>query len=284
MRKLASVLRLTRIEHSVMLVIAVVAAEILSGGLPSLPVLLLSLITPIFLSMSAFAVNDYFDVRVDAANGRRRPLVTGELKPADAVYITIITMALGMLGSLFLNIYCLAIALIFGSLSILYSYRLKAVPLVGNAYVAFSMAIPFIFGNYVVSRNLLVQTSLIFVLIFLSGLAREIDGTVRDFDGDAKRKARTLPRVIGIENSAYLAFALYIVAIAITLYMFLDVEPFAGNLVFGSLMLTSDVMVFYSGLIYVLLDSRNYDKVRNISLGGMGLALVCILISSLVYI
>ncbi len=282
MRKLVSIMKLTRIEHSIMLIIAVIAAEILAGGLPGLPVLLLSIITPVFLSMSAFAINDYFDIKVDRANRERRPLVTGELRPADAVYVTVIAMAIGIGGSIFLSVYCLVIAMIFAVLSLLYSYKLKELPLIGNAYVAFSMAIPFIFGNYVVSNTIYLPIILIFSLVFLSGLAREIDGSVRDFNGDIKRKAITLPKIIGRRNSAYLAFLLYGVAIALTLYLFLNVRPFEGNAVFAVLIAISDIMLLYSGTVYACLESRSYGKVRNISLAGMALALVGILISAVV--
>lgn len=283
MARLISVLRLTRIEHSIMLIIAVIAAELLAGGLPlpNISVLLLSVITPIFLSMSAFAINDYFDMRVDQENRRMRPLLTGELKPTDAIYVSVITMVIGILGSLFLGFYCLGIAVFFGALSILYSYRLKELPLIGNVCVALSMAIPFLFGNYVVSMILQPQIVLIFFLVFISGLAREIHGTVRDFGGDRKRKALTLPRLMGLKNSAYLGFGLYLIAIALTVYLFLGVPPFEGNLLFAALILVSDVMLFYSGLVYALMRSASYDRVRNVSLAGMALALVCILISAL---
>ncbi|EQD78308.1 UbiA prenyltransferase [mine drainage metagenome] len=69
MNKLVAVLKLTRIEHSVMLVIAVLAGElIVARHLPGAYVLLLSLIVPIFVSMGSFAINDYFDVEVDTLN------------------------------------------------------------------------------------------------------------------------------------------------------------------------------------------------------------------------
>ena len=112
-------------------------------------------------------------------------------------------------------------------------------------------------------------------------MAREIHGTVRDFGGDRKRKALTLPKLIGLRNSAYLGFALYLIAISLTAYLFLNVRPFKGNLIYAALILVSDIMLFYSGMIYALMRSGSYDRVRNVSLAGMALALVCILISAL---
>jgi geranylgeranylglycerol-phosphate geranylgeranyltransferase len=280
----ASILKLTRAEHSVMLIVALLSAEIISGGLPGLWTLVLSLATAVFLSMSAFAINDYFDIRVDRANKKNRPLVTGDLTPGMALFVAASCMLIGIAASIFINAYCIVIAVIFGVLSIMYSYRLKELPLLGNAYVAFAMAIPFIFGNYVVTPLVGAPILLIFSLVFLAGLAREMDGTVRDYSGDLRRRAVTLPRVIGARNTAFVGFVLYIMAIALSAYLFMHVRPFEGNLVYLGLIAISDIMLLYSGVVYALGMRKRYDTVRNVSLGGMALALLCILISALVYI
>ncbi len=284
MGKLGAILKLTRIEHSLLLIIAVVAAELIAGNkvLPTLGILILSIITPVFVSAGAFAINDYFDIEVDRANRKLRPLVSGDLKPSDAIWITGACMVIGIAASLLINIYCAEIAVVFAALSLLYSYKLKDSALIGNAYVAFAMAIPFIFGNYVVTSTANYSNLAIFTLIFIGGVAREIDGSIRDYAGDLKRHAKTLPRVIGIDASAYFAFLLYIIAIAISIYIFLSFPPFKSNLIYLGLILISDIMLFYSGMIYVLGKKKAYDFVRNLSLAGMGIALVCILISALI--
>lgn len=284
MEKVLSILKLTRFEHSILLIIAVIGAEVLAGGPPDIQIAALSVIAPVFLSMSAFAINDYFDIKVDRENGKKRPLVTGELKPSDALVVTFFSMAIGIVGGFLLNQYCFIIAVIFGILSILYSYRLKDIPIIGNSYVAFSMAIPFVFGNYVMSYKLFDSVVLIFLLIFISGLGREIHGTIRDFDGDRKRRAVTLPMLIGRARSAYAGFLLYSMAVAISVYLFLDVLPFAGNLMYGSLMLISDFMLIYSSVPFIFSNKMGYDYARNVSLGAMGLALLCILLSAVIYV
>lgn len=278
-----AVLRLTRIEHSLMLVVAVLAAELIAKGLPSLPVLALSLITPIFISMAAFAINDYFDMEVDKVNGKRRPLVTGELRPVDALYVTAAGMMIGILASLLINLYAFAIAIIFGALALLYSYRLKGMILLGNAYIAFSMAIPFIFGSYVVSPSIGINIALVSAMIFISGLAREIHGTVRDLEGDVKaRRLRTLPGVIGKTASSAIALLLYLAAIAISAYLFLYVKPFASNLMYAALVGISDLMLLYTGIGCLYFNNQGfYNRSRNISLAAMGLALVAILLAPL---
>ena len=157
--------------------------------------------------------------------------------------------------------------------------------LLGNAYIAVSMAIVFIFGAYVVSSIIRPAVLLIITMIFLSGLAREINGTVRDMEGDVKaRKVRTLPVIIGRKASVAVAFILYVIAIGITLYLFLEIQPFLYNFYYGVLIAISDILVFNSGIIFLLGDKKSYRRARNTSLAGMGLALIAILIASLAYI
>lgn len=284
MPKLSAIMKLTRIEHSLMLIIAVVAAEIIASGLPQLSTLVLSIITAVFVSMGAFAINDYFDVEVDRENKKKRPLVTGDLSMNEALMVTLICISIGIIASVFINIYCLSIALSFGMLSLLYSYKLKEMPLIGNAYVALSMSIPFLFGNYVVSQTIGNAVLYVFLLVFIAGLAREIHGTVRDFKGDAKRKAVTVPSVIGIRASAWLGFALYMIAIGISAYLFLQVKPFMANAVYAILIAIADIMLLYSGIVFAMGDTRKYNAVRNISLAGMAVALICILASAVLYV
>jgi geranylgeranylglycerol-phosphate geranylgeranyltransferase len=282
MNKAIEILKLTRIEHSLLLVVAVLAAELMSGALPQVQLLLLSIITPIFISMGAFAINDYFDVKVDRLNKKMRPLVTGTLTRGEALYITEICMIVGIVASAFINWYCLVIAIIFAALAILYSYRLKEILFWGNAYIAASMVIPFVFGDYVVSTTLGLNIILVSAMIFFSGLAREIHGTIRDYSGDIRiRNAHTIPKEIGPKNSSYLAFALYIVAIIISVFIFLFVAPFRLNPVYGVLILVVDICLVYVSVLHLnTRSSRYYGLTRNLSLAAMGLALFAILLSS----
>ena len=279
--KLMALLRLTRMEHSAMLVIAVLAAEMIAGKLPGAWILLLSFISPVFISMSSFAVNDYFDLEVDRINNRKRPLVTGEIKPTDAIYITILSMLVGLAASALINWEVFVIALVFGTLALLYSYKLKGVAFVGNSYIAFSMAIPFIYGSYVVSGTLGDGIILIFCMIFFSGLAREIHGTIRDMEGDSKaRRIRSLPRIIGKMSSAAISLLLYLIAIAISVYMFFKISPFKMNPIYAMPIAITDIMLAYTGIGFLIKSDRKfYDLARNLSLIAMGLALLAILLA-----
>lgn len=286
LRKLKSILKLTRAEHSFMLIIAVLAGELIvyNNNFPGYIAVIASLITPIFISMASFAINDYFDIEVDKENNKKTaPLVSGELTKNDALSITIITLIIGVLASVFINYYALIIAIIFAVLAVLYSYKLKEILLVGNIYIAFSMAIPFIYGNFVITDKLSTTILIVSAMVFLSGLAREIHGTIRDLKGDIKRKVNSLPRVIGIELSAVVAALLYVIAIFLSFYLFLFELKFHSFVYLGFIIIT-DLMVLYVSIVY-LTRKRNkfYKLLRNISLLALTIALFGILFAPITF-
>ncbi len=282
MDKITAVMRLTRIEHSVMLMIAVAAAELMAGGIPAVPLFALSLVTPALISAGAFAINDYYDVESDRLNRRTdRPLVAGVLNRRQAKEIAVGCCAVGMAAAYFINSYVFALALVFAALAFLYSYRLKDIVLVGNAYIAFSMAVPFIFGDLVVSQGIPMSIVLISLVIFLSGLAREIHGMIRDHEGDVRaRHTRNLVRYVGVKRSAQFALILYVEAIAISIFLFfyqgLDAfNPFAFNLMYIVPMTLVNLALFYVGVRVLYWPTKRFLKEsRNISLAAMGLALL----------
>ncbi|MGI0100364.1 MAG: UbiA family prenyltransferase [Candidatus Micrarchaeaceae archaeon] len=288
MDRITAFVKLTRIEHSFMLVIAVIAAELLAGHLPTARDFILSIITPILISMGSFAVNDYYDVETDRANKRfDRPLVNGSMTKSGAINVVMVCLVIGVFVSLSINVYAFIIALVFAVLAVLYSYRMKDIALLGNVYIAFSMVIPFIYGSYVVSSSVDVEVIFISMIIFLAGLAREIHGMIRDYSGDKKaRKSRNLLHYTGIRRASQLAFILYIESILISLYMFFFIIPFAYNLVYIVPIVITDAVLAYIASGFMLQEkSKSFFSVsRNASLAVMGLALLAFLASALVYI
>lgn len=287
MNKVGALLRLTRIEHSAMLVIAVIAAEIITKSLPVPSILAASLITPIFISMASFAINDYYDVKSDTLNKRfDRPIVSGAISRNGALYISLTSFAIGVLASVIINEAALLIAVLFGVLAFLYSYRMKDIALLGNAYIAFSMVIPFIYGDFVVSGSLNASIVVISLVIFFSGLAREIHGMIRDYEGDIKaRNSRNMVFYTGKKAAALSAFVLYLLAIALSLFLFFYQRPFSYNLAYLIPILAVDAVLLYISVRVMLnTGSRRLMRLaRNLSLGAMALALVTYLFSAVVY-
>ncbi len=288
MGKINAVFKLTRIEHSIILLVAVLAAELISAHLPGAAVFVLSMITPAFVSMGSFAINDYYDIGTDRANRRMdRPLVNGSITRRQALWIAVSCFLIGVLASALINAYALIIALIFAALAILYSYRLKDMPVLGNVYIAFSMVIPFIYGDFVVTTGLHISIILISITIFLSGVAREIHGMIRDYKGDEKaRGSRNLLFHVGKARASQLAAILYAEAVLVSIYMFFFYAPFAFNLVYIVPIAITDITLLYIsyGFLAQKKSSKFYSFSRNASLAVMALSVLAFLAAALLYV
>lgn len=276
-------LRLVRFEHAIMLAIAVFIAEVIVfGGIPFFtPIILLSLFAPIFSEMGSFALNDYLDVKTDRLNRKLdRPLVKGTISPKFAYHFSLFAFLVSTIIAWFINLHVLAIALIFNILAILYNFKLKDLPVLGNAYIALTMAIPFIFGNFVITTQLNFTVLILAMLGFLAGFAREIIKTVQDFKGDFRaRKARTLPAVIGKASSLRVAAVLYLLFIPLTaLPFFFGLSQHLLAILFVAI---ADLAILYNVFIVLRAKTSMLKIARNISLVALLLGLIGYLIGAI---
>lgn len=218
-------IKLTRFEHALMLAFAVLIAEtVVLGHLPPPDlVILLSLLVPMFSEMGSFALNDYFDIETDRLNKKMGPLVTGAISPRTALIFAMACLVVSALASYFINMAAFEIVLAFNVFAVAYNWKLKDLPLLGNTFIGLTMAVPFIFGNFVVSPDLAPLALILAALGFVAGVAREIIKSVQDMEGDVEaRGSRTIPVVIGKGPAIYLAMALYLMFIPLSAMPFLQ--------------------------------------------------------------
>ncbi len=277
MKKFKAFLELTRIDHALMLCLAILIGALIAGGKASIEKYIFAFATAIFLEMGTFALNDYFDYEVDKMNRRMdRPLVRGDLKPKHALLSYLIFAPLGIIFSWFVNIICFFIALLNFTLATLYDVKLKEFKIIGNFYIAFTMAIPFVFGAVAVSNE--VSDIIIFFasLAFLSGAGREIIKDVMDFEGDKLRRTKSFPSYFGIEAATILSTALILFAVTISfLPYFLKIdERYYSNHLFLTILILSNALFIFS--LY-LLKRKMYEKCRKMTLLAMILALFAFL-------
>lgn len=237
-------LRLTRIDHGAMSAVGVLIGILImqkaSGLAIGMQEFALALLVPICVQIAAFALNDLLDVETDRHNKRHdRPLVNGEISEGVAKITVVTGFALGIVFAFLINPLAGAIALVFSALSIAYDWKLKDLPAVGNAYIAVSMAIAFVFGAAAVYPDLYLMPYsiwLVCAIAYFAGFGREIIKTVQDMEGDRlARKAKTLPIIIGRRTSLRLAGLSYIIFAYCTYLLVAD-----GNLPF---------MVLSAGLV-----------------------------------
>jgi geranylgeranylglycerol-phosphate geranylgeranyltransferase len=271
--------KLTRFEHALMLAFAVVIAEtVVLGELPPFDfIILISVLVPVFSEMGSFALNDYFDIETDRLNKKRGPLVSGAIKPQAAMSFAIASLAISTILAYMINNLAFMIVFAFNVFAILYNWKLKDLPLLGNVFIGLTMAVPFIFGNYVVASELSQLTLILAALGFVAGVAREIIKSVQDMEGDMKaRGSKTIPVVIGKAPATYLAVALYILFIPLTALPFMENLAPAGLPIF--------LVAFADGLIAAICyKSLRGDLAfaRNASLVAFFMGMLGILIAAL---
>ncbi len=268
--------RLTRFEHALMLALAVLIAEtaVLEGFPPFSLVIVLSLLVPMLSEMGSFALNDYLDIETDRLNKKtERPLVKGTLSPRFALGFSAISLIASTAIAFFINMPAFIIALAFNLAAAAYNWKLKDLPLVGNAYIALTMAVPFIFGDFVVSSALSPLALVLAALGFVAGLAREIVKTVQDVEGDRlARGSKTLPILIGEGASSAVAILLYLAFIPLTALPFamgLPQKPLALALV-----AIADIAIL---AICLKVAKKDYRFARDASLAAFFVGMVGIL-------
>jgi len=272
--------RLTRIEHALMLCVAVLAGQVMAlQGFPGPAFALLSFVPPFMIEVAAFSINDYFDVEVDRRNRRLdRPLVSGEIPKQAALYLSIVAAAVGVGAAWFVNPACFAIALAFALASFLYSFRLKDMGLVGNSYVAGTMAVPFVYGNLSAGPALLESVALLSIIAFLAGLAREVMGAVRDVEGDRERAgAKTFPMLVGSGPALAFAAILYFAAIALSIVPFLAIPGYAGNPAYLLLVGACDAILAWVAVGMLGGSGEFLERARYLSLFAMALGTLAFL-------
>jgi len=281
--KIKAFLSLVRIEHGLMVAVGVWVGALLAVKNADFQLLILGALPGVLVQMGAFAVNDLFDLEADRANNRNeRPLVNGILSPMFARNSAIVLFILAVLLSLLLKLPAVCSIIVIASIiiSIAYSYAMKNIAVLGNAYIAFSMALPFVFGALVFNA-LHNDVIIIAAVAFIAGLAREIMKTVQDMGGDVKaRKAATLPVLIGKTKSKIIASILYIFAIILSYVMFFSFNYSVFYVVvvtLGNIGLVASIVFSFDKKD----EAKSMEKARKLSLGGVFLALISFLIEAI---
>jgi len=295
MKKIKAVWQLMRLEHGVMIFLAILIGSIIAlkgQAFPPWDKFILTFFTALFLEASTFALNDYFDLEIDKKNNRTdRPLVRGDLVPKTALYLFFIFFPLGIICSYFVNLTCFVIAIITALFAVFYDTHMKKVKLVGNFYIAYVMAIPFVFGGATVleantiSFDIHPAIFIIALIAFLAGSGREIMKDVEDFAGDKEKGVKSFPKYIGERKSNILAAMFYIVAIILSFLPF--ILPVYGvyyrNYYYLAPIMITDTMLLSTSFHLVFKKKPHLKLYRKFSLVAIFIGLVAYLIGALIH-
>jgi len=287
-KKLKAIWGLMRLEHGVMIAIAILIGSLIAARtFPAFDKFILTFFTALFLEASTFALNDYYDFEIDKKNKRiDRPLVRGDISKNTALYLFFILFPLGIVCSYFVNLTCFIIALVTALFAIFYDVVLKKIKLLGNFFIAYTMAIPFIFG----AASVLTETSfaidlspaifIIALIAFLTGAGREIMKDVMDFEGDKEEGVRSFPRYIGIRKSNMISAFFYIIAIALSLLPFSMscYDVYYQNYYYLSFVMVTDTMLLSTSLQLIFKKQINMRFYRKFTLVAIFFGLIAFLV------
>jgi len=276
-RKIKAIWELTRLEHGLMYGFGVIIGVIIADKtvLFTKPPIF-GFFTALLLEAGTFALNDYYDLESDIANQRRdRPLVRGDIRKEEALLIAIIATVFGIICASFLSPIVFLMALILAALGILYDVKIKELLAVSNLYIAFTMAIPFIFGGLIAEPERIDLALLILASIaFLAGFGREVMKDIADVKGDALRNIKSIARIYGADKAIKVVFFSYSLAVILSVVPFFLVNTsYFHNLAYILPVMAAEAL-FVHTCFGLQKKDINYSTLRKETLLAIGIGLI----------
>jgi len=235
--------------------------------------------TSFFLTASSMVLNDYADREIDKINEPRRPIPSGRMRPDVALRYGVFLGALGISCSLATGPLTFAIALLTFSIALLYNFKLKKSGILGNASVAYSVAIPIVYGS-VLSFSLSEKVLIYSAMIFLSIMGREVVKGISDVEGDAAKGVRTAAVKYGEKSASYIALALFLAAISLSFIP--PIEKMCNSAFYLPFVLITDGMLLFLSIKLVKKpDKKTAKEVKSKALIAMAFGLIGFALGSL---
>lgn len=215
--KFRGVIQIIRPELPLAAGMCVVIGQFLgAGSVPPIAMMIVGALCGFFLSSSAMATNDYFDLEVDRVNTPWRALPAGLLTPRDAIWLGALTGVLGLAAAWAMSPVAFMAALLTWVLGFLYNWRLKSSGLLGNLIVGLSVAMTFVIGGIGVGQPWNSRVWLFGLIALMFDLAEEIAGDAMDAEGDKKRGSRSIAILWGRKRALAMSATLFGVVVVLS--------------------------------------------------------------------
>ena len=278
MNKLSAVFRIIRPTNCVITFITILTAGLICGiGDFTYTNILLAAFSGSFVAAAGNIINDYFDIEIDRINRPARVLPSGELSKRFAFNLYFIISASALYLSSLINLESIVIVIISSLIILLYSYKLKGTPLVGNFIVAFLTGLAFIYGSIAVDNFLCGIIPALFALLI--NFMREIVKDIEDMKGDKAAEILTYPIRRGVDASITIVIFTAVLLIISTIIPFILKIYRIEYFIF--------VMPVVNGLlVYIIRELKtdqsqiNLRKISNLLKLNMVLGLIAIILGS----
>ncbi len=218
--RVAGFVRLIRPINCVMMGFAVIVGASLvvepSALADAFVALLLGYVTAFTLAGASMAVNDFYDREIDMINAPDHPIPSGAVKPNESLVFAAVLSIVGLAAAAFTTPLCVLVAAVSWIVSVSYSTRGKRTGLPGNLLVSACVAIPFIYGSFVVGQNLQPIVVFFAALAFISNTGREVTKGIVDVEGDKSKKIRTIAVTCGGRTASRVAAGFFLAAVCLS--------------------------------------------------------------------
>lgn len=164
-----------------------------------------AIIAAFIITAAGNVINDIYDIEIDKINAPHRPLVIGRITEKSVWLYFILLNIIGIAVAFLISMPFFAIALLNSIVLFVYSWKLKPLPLVGNIAVSWLASSTFLAADLITDFSLSLPIITLALISFLGTMAREIFKDIEDVKGDIKRKAKTLPIILGEKSSVLIA-------------------------------------------------------------------------------
>ena len=165
-------------------------------------------VAALLVAAAGYIINDYYDVKIDAINRPDRLIIGRVVRRRKAMLAHLLLSALGVLLAGWLHPVLGAVTLGAALLLWGYSARFKRVALVGNVSIATLTAALVLLPELQLQLERNDSNSVVWpyaLAAFLLTVVREIVKDVEDMHGDAQHGCRTLPLVVGVARTKWVA-------------------------------------------------------------------------------
>ncbi len=223
--------RLGRVWNGALVVASVlIGAFFAAGGKNQVPAWInsgvyLGCVSSFLIATGAYALNDFFDWKIDKINKPTRPLPAGELSGPAAVFFGFLSVLTGVIISYFINPKSFFAAFLSGLLVAQYAMIFKRVMIIGHLVTAFLSSFGFLFGAWASGYSGIQLPLYAFVFGFLFHLGREFLKGAEDREADLQQGAKTFAVFTSAQLSVQVA-AIILILLAIVAWLPFFTEGF----------------------------------------------------------
>ena len=221
MNKLRGLIKLIRFELPFSAGVCVVMGQMLAlGEFASIPVMFFGFASVFLISASILVLNDCFDVETDKINAPSRPIPSGLVSPAEAMFFSLFLLFTGIFTSYLININVLLISIVLAVIGFLYNRYFKKSGLPGNLMVSFSVGMTFVYGGTSVGlpfNKIVLFFGLIAALI---DLGEEIAADTMDVKGDKLINSNSLAIKFGKSTAIKTSVSIFFLVILLSFIPF----------------------------------------------------------------